>query len=585
MKFLEWNILKFKRTSGKEKIRCPNCDESRSDKTDKSLQINHDDGFGKCHYCEVLTFRDKVEKTPKYDLPSQEWKNYTKISDNLIKWIESERKISQDTLLELGVTEERYYQPSAKKEYNNIVFNYFEGDTLVNKKYRSADKRFTQSANCKSIFYNINSVINKKECYIVEGEFDVLALTEIGVRNVISVPNGANDNDDYWINSEQYLKDVELFIICTDNDSKGIDLREKIAHRLGKYRCKYVEFENKDANGELINGTLRSSILDKKRFPVSGTFTIKELHNDILSLYDKGIPDTIYPKDGSFGDLKSVFSLMRGHLCVITGIPSHGKSNFGEWYTLNLIQDYTMKASFFSPEHSPMAMHQANFIQKAIGKPFYKEMQGVKRITKDDIDRYVEWANEKLYITLPENGETATWDWIFDKFKEQMLIFGVDVFVIDAWNKVVGAKTKEEKDEILTRLTSFAQSNSVIVLLVAHPTKMKKDDRGNYEAPTLYDVSGTSDFRNQAHDGFCVYRDFEEDKTTFINLKTKMSFQGEIGKRVDFKYHLPTGRYFAEGQQPPMHDMTKGENTEYNKTSDSFLNEFESIENIQELPF
>ena len=579
MIFIDWNTLEFKKQSGKEKIRCPQCDESRSDKKDKSLLINHNDGYGKCFYCESLTFKDKIEYEPKYTLPSQEWKNYTTFSDAMVKFIEDTRKISQDTLVELGITEEKYYQPSAQRELNNTVFNYFEGETLVNKKYRSGDKRFTQSANGKSILYNINSLIGQKEAWIVEGEFDVLALTEIGIRNAVSVPNGANDNDDYWINSEPYLKDIEKFIIATDKDSKGIDLREKIAQRLGRYRCEFIEWENKDANDDLINGKLRNSVLNRKRFPVSGTFTIEELRDDILNLYDKGIPDTISPKNKCFGNIKEVFSLMRGHLCTVTGIPSHGKSNFSEWYILNLINDYKMKASFFSPEHSPMALHQSNFIQKAVGKPFFKDIQGVKKVTKEDINRYVNWANEKLYITLPENGETPDWDWILDKFKEQMLIYGVDIFVIDAFNKVLlpkGMSKKDAIDETLTKITSFAQSNNVIVLLVAHPTKMKKSEKGVYDTPTLYDVSGSSDFRNQTHDGYCIYRYFDENYTKFINLKTKMQFQGEIGKDIDFDYHLPTGRYFAKGQVIPTFDITKEEEIEETTvvSNDDFLDSF-----------
>ena len=77
-----------------------------------------------------------------------------------------------------------------------------------------------------------------------------------------------------------------------------------------------------------------------------------------------------------------------------------------------------MKASFFSPEHSPMELHQTNFIQKAIGKNFWKEVNGIPRVTEDDILRYKDWANEKLYLTGPEMGQGATWDWILDKFKE-----------------------------------------------------------------------------------------------------------------------------------------------------------------------
>jgi len=593
-KFVDWNKLDFRKTNGKEKLRCPSCDDQRSDKKDKSLLVNHEDGYGKCFYCEALTFKGVNKKdfsVKHYELPKQDWKNYTEISDKLIKWVEDDRKIKQFSLKELGVTEEKYYQPQLKKEVNNIVFNYFEGEQLVNKKYRSANKCFTQSAGTKSIFYNINSVIGQKEVYIVEGEFDVLALNTFGIKNVISVPNGANDNDDYWANSEKYLKEVDKFIIAVDNDEKGNILKEKIAQRLGRYRCEFIEWHNKDANGDLINGCIEDSLNNRKTFPVSGTFTVEDLYDGILDLYDNGLPDTIFPKHPCFGNLKNIFSVMNGHLCTITGIPSHGKSNFSEWYGLNLIKDYDMKASFFSPEHTPMSLHQTNFIQKAVGKPFWKDIDGVPRITKEEIEEYKAWANEKLYLTAPERGETATWDWLLEKFKEQMMRFGINIFFIDAFNKVElpqGNKI-DEINRVLTKVTSFAQANNVIVFLVAHPTKMKKNEAGVYDCPTLYDVSGSADFRNQTHDGFGIYRFFENEETgsegytEFINLKTKMNFQGEIGKRVEFDYHIPTGRYFARGTQPPLFNMVRDFEDKKNSmmVNNNFDNETYVIEDVE----
>jgi len=190
----------------------------------------------------------------------------------MVRFIEDTRKINQNTLKALNVTEELFYQPKQGKEVNNIVFNYFEKDVLVNKKYRDGAKNFMQSAGTRSIFYNINSVIGEKEVWICEGEFDVLALHQIGIKNAISVPNGANDNDDYWLNSKEYLKDVKKFIIAVDNDEKGNDLKEKIAQRLGRYRCEYIEFVNKDANGDLIGQILHDTV--KKRKTISSKWNI-----------------------------------------------------------------------------------------------------------------------------------------------------------------------------------------------------------------------------------------------------------------------------------------------------------------------
>jgi twinkle protein len=143
-----------------------------------------------------------------------------------------------------------------------------------------------------------------------------------------------------------------------------------------------------------------------------------------------------------------------------------------------------------------------------------------------------------------------------------MYSFGVDIFVIDAFNKVrlPSGNRLEMINDMLSRLTSFCQVNNVSVILVAHPTKMKKNESGVYDIPTLYDVSGSADFRNQTHNGFAIHRYFESENqeafTKFVNLKTKFSFQGEIGQGEEFLWDEVTGRMYAKGQPIPTFDLT-----------------------------
>lgn len=549
-----WDLIQTNKVSGRQKLKCPACTETRSNKQDKSLMVWFDIGVAKCYNigCEALFFRDSVQKSivqNNYTLPDQKWQNYTELSDAMVKYCET-RKINQYTLKYFNVTEEKQYQPQISKEVNNIVFNYFESDTLVNKKYRSGDKKFTQSKNGKPILYNINSIIGEDEAYIVEGEFDVMALYEIGIKNVVSLPSGANDNDNYWINSEKYLTDIKKFFIATDNDTSGNIVAEKIAQRLGRYRCERIVFDGKDANNDLIDGVLEKTIYNRKKYPVSGSFTTEDLLDKMMDLYNSGLPNCIELKNKSFGKLNDVFKLMFGHLVIGTGIPSHGKSNYTEWLVLNYLLENDIKASFFSPEHQPMELHMSTFVQKVIGKNYFFDIDGTPRCTKLEVMQFHEWANQKLYLTSPENGEFANWDWIFEKFKEQIFSFGINIFVVDAWNKVEFSGNRTERENItrtLSRLTQFAQQNNVLIIVIAHPTKMKKEN-GVYEKPSLYDVSGSADFRNQTHDGFCIYRYFgDESYTTFTNLKTKYSFQGEIGSIIEYDYHKPSGRYFPRG--------------------------------------
>lgn len=575
-----WNLIQTNKVTGTAKLKCPCCVDGRKNKADRSLYVNFNSGVGKCFNdgCSALFFRDSVEKSMvinNYTLPEQSWRNYTNLSDKMVKFIETERKINQYTLKHFEVTEELYYQPALGKEVNNIVFNYFEGDILINKKYRSGNKKFTQSKNGKPIFYNINSVIGEDECYITEGEFDVMALYEVGIKNAISIPNGANDNDNYWINSEKYLKDIKKFYIATDNDESGNSVAEKIAQRLGRHRCERIIFEGKDANDDLKSGVLEKSIYNRKKYPVSGTFTSEDLIDKMMELYNLGLPNCIELQNTSISSLNAIFKLMYGHLCVGTGIPSHGKSNFTEWLILNYVLENDIKASFFSPEHQPLELHYSTFVQKIIGKNYFYEVEGTPRCSKIEVMQFHEWANQKLYLTSPDAGDFATWDWVFDKFKEQIFTYGVNIFVVDAWNKVEHTGNRSERENIgrtLSRLTQFAQQNNVLIILIAHPTKMKRLENGLYESPTLYDVSGSADFRNQAHDGYCIYRFFGDDPyTRFTNLKTKYSFQGDIGKYIDFDYHKPSGRYYERGTNPQTRNLLEKNINEFNESAKEII--------------
>lgn len=572
MEKIEWeNIEVAGSRTGEKTTTCPNCSHTRKKKKDKCLSVNFNLGKAFCHHCGAVSFEDdnrQSEGVKSYELPSQDWNNFTSLSDGLVKWCEDTRRIKQSTLMTFGITEEKQYMPQVSKEQNCIVFNYFEGGQVVNKKYRDGKKNFTQSKGGKPIFYNINSIVGAEKVYIVEGEFDVLAMYEAGIKNCISLPSGANDNDDYWSNSKDYLESVKEFIIGVDNDDKGLQIRERIAHRLGKYKCKYIEWSGKDANDDLLSGEIHTSLKNVQSFPVDGTFNFDNLSAGVFDLYEKGIPKTMSLKKPCFNGLDKVFSTMAGQLTVVTGIPSHGKSNFLEWYLLNLIDEHDIKVSVFSPEHNPMELHMTNFIQKAVGKPFFGTVQGVEKVTREDIQRFGKWSNERLYLTSGGAGEVVDWDWIIEKFKEQVFTFGINVFVVDAWNKVQmpkGLSGKEGIDTTLTKLTAFCQQHGVQLFLVAHPTKMKKNEKTlTYDVPKLYDVSGSADFRNQTHNGFAVYRHFagdndEEGSTDFYNLKTKFAFQGEIGAALKFRYHLPTARYYVDGCKPYMFDLTKSE--------------------------
>ena len=557
---INWQDIDLKgRTSGTLKTVCPNCSHTRKKKTDPCLSVNISKGAARCWNCEEISWRDYSEPTKEkeYDLPPPQWQNFTNLSDAMVKYF-ANRGINQATLIANKVTEERAFIPRDSKEMNCIVFNYFYHGTLVNKKYRSGTKGFTQVKNAKKVFYNIDNLIGESECYITEGEVDVLSLWQIGITNAISVPNGAKDMNDVFDTCQKELGMIDTFIIAVDMDEPGIQLEQELIKRFGKHKCKRVKFVGKDANEDLIAGVLEESIGKLFDYPVEGTFTTVDLSDEIDDLYDNGLPPPMRVKADWASKLNECWGILKGQLDIWTGIPSHGKSNFVEWYLLNLICEQQLKASFYSPEHLPMKLHHAYLAEKVIGKPFQGDIKGVKRMTRDELADYKEWASTRLYLTAPENGVTPTWEWIFNTFREQLFKYGIDIFVIDAFNKVKRqSDSLMEISDVLSDLSLFCQVHNVNIILIAHPTKMRKKDKmQEYEVPTLYDVKGSGDFADQAHNGAVIYRYFGDDGfTEFIPLKLKFRHQGTVsGQSASFQYDVVNGRYYRRPDGKPNYD-------------------------------
>ena len=141
MDYRDFNIdIRSSKTTGEVQCTCPQCSHTRKKKTDKCLSVNLDKGTWFCHHCgwkgALINTIEKIE----YIKP--EWKNKTSLSEKVVKYFEEQRKINQETLLSLRVTDGLEFMPQLSKEVDTIQFNYFRDNELVNIKYRGPQKAF-----------------------------------------------------------------------------------------------------------------------------------------------------------------------------------------------------------------------------------------------------------------------------------------------------------------------------------------------------------------------------------------------------------------------------------------------------------
>jgi len=533
---------------GKTQGICPLCSHDRKPKNQKAKCASYDweRGLGTCHHCDssfqLHTYQRKGSSEKTYIRPdSLNVVDPKQITSKVFKWFES-RGISQKTLDDLMVTEGPEFMPQTGKSENTIQFNYIMGDELINVKYRDGRKNFKLYKGAEKVFYNINSIIGYKECVITEGEMDVLALHEAGIKNAISVPNGAtlnSNNLDYLDNCIDYFEDKEKIILAVDNDEPGQALQQELIRRLGAEVCFLATFEEcKDANDYLIKygkEALSERIIKSRPVPLENVTTFKDIEDEITDFVKNG-----FKRGYQIGipNFDNIFSTYTGQFITVTGIPSSGKSDFVDQMVVGYNNNYQWKTAFASPENAPTYLHAHKLMRKV-----WQDMPTRNDIGTDKWNQVADHVNDNFFFI---DMERYTLESVLRKGAELVKRKGIKCLVIDPFNKIrdVDCKTEDVNRytmEYLTKIETFAKKYDVLVFIVAHPTKMYKDKDGKIEEPTMYNIKGGGEWYDASYHGILVHRDYEAKTVKAKVLKVKFQNLGENGAEAHFKWEHKSG--------------------------------------------
>jgi twinkle protein len=254
------------------------------------------------------------------------------------------------------------------------------------------------------------------------------------------------------------------------------------------------------------------------------------------------------------GELDDLLSVEVGRLMIVTGIPGDGKSEFLDEMAVHLSLRYEWRCAWFSPENFPVTLHHPKLIEKLIGKRFMKTL-----MTPMELDAAIGYLSHHFFDILPEEGYRV--DTILEKAEALVRRKGIRVFILDPYNCLehqipTGQSETQYISEFLEKLRSFARRRQVLVVLAAHPTKMKRDPlTKQFPVPTMYDISGSAAFFNKADFGIAIERDRAKGVTRVHVQKVKFRHLGEPGV-ASFKYNYHNGRFvpIVEGKTPDLPD-------------------------------
>jgi len=533
---------------GKQEGLCPLCSTDRKPENQKRKCASYDweRGLGTCHNCnrtfQLHTYQRKGNVDRVYVKPDAiHIVENKELSENVYKWF-NDRGISYQTLNDLNITEGKEYMPQTSKVENTIQFNYYIGDELINIKYRDGRKNFKLYKGAEKIFYNINNIVGYEYCIIVEGEMDALSIYEAGIPNVVSVPNGAtlnSNNLDYLDNCIDYFTNKEKIIIAVDQDEPGQALQQELVRRLGAEVCYLADFEDcKDANEYLLKygkEKLVSRITGAKPVPLENVTTFRDIEGEITDFVQNGFKPGFQVGLPNFDE---IFSTYTGQFITVTGIPSSGKSDFVDQMVVGYNQNYGWKAAFASPENAPTYLHAHKLMRKV-----WQDMPRKSDIGTDKWNQVANHVNDNFFFI---DMERYTLESVLRKGAELVKRKGIKCLVIDPFNKVrdVDAKTEDVNRytmEYLTKIEIFAKKYDVLVIVVAHPTKMYKDANGRIEEPTMYNIKGGGEWYDASYHGILVHRNYEEKTVKAKILKVKFQNLGENGAEAHFKWEPRSG--------------------------------------------
>jgi len=548
--FLIDEFNQHKLDEGKKQGICPVCSHDRKPKNQKAKCASYDweRGLGTCHNCntsfQLHTYQRKGSSIKEYIKPIQPDPEHPDkdfgIGDKILKWFET-RGISQSTLSDLKIGEGPEYMPQTGKTENVIKFNYFMGDQLINVKYRDGRKNFKLYKGAEKVFYNINSVVGYDYCIITEGEMDVMALHEAGIPNAISVPNGAtlnNNNLDYLDNCIDYLEDKEKVILAVDSDEAGQALQAELIRRLGSEVCYIATFDDcKDANEYLQKHgreKLSQRITGAKPVPMENVTTFRDIEDEVTDFVRNGFKPGFQVGLQNFDD---IFSTYTGQFITVTGIPSSGKSDFVDQMVVGYNANYGWKTAFASPENQPTYLHAHKLMRKT-----WQGMPTTQDINTEKWNQVADHCNTNYFHI---DMERYTLDSVLKKGAELVIRKGIKCLVIDPFNKVRDVGGSDDVNrytmEYLMKIEIFAKKFDVLVFIVAHPTKMYKNNDGKIEEPTMYNIKGGGEWYDASYHGILVHRDYENKTVKAKILKVKFQNLGENGAEAHFKWEPRSG--------------------------------------------
>ena len=383
--------------------------------------------------------------------------------------------------------------------------------------------------------HNILSNGKSKEFIICDDELDFLAWQAAGHSQVFMLDDKLTNLSEEHSN---FLASRDRLFVNIRKRSVGMEF----IRRFGRSRLYKINtaITISDLLKDNKTDEIANALVNAKGFPLEGIVTVDDLKTELKSTHKSGF---CHPFVTGIKPLDRLWKPALGHVTVITGVPSHGKSSFVKQLSVNLAALHDWHFASFSPEDTPIVRGVWDVLQIYMGKEREK-------ISEAERDKAAAWADSH-FAWITTDAET-TLNAILNYARQLIIRHGTKGVIIDPWNQVEHRKPRGANDvdylgECLRLVTDFAKEHQVHVFIVAHPVKMERTKNGKIKPPTLYDINGGAMWYNKVDNGLTVWRDVTGAERLLVKIfigKVRFRECGRAGDHVELIFK-PSGEMVA----------------------------------------
>lgn len=409
-------------------------------------------------------------------------------ADEVMDWLR-QRGLTQQTI--------EAYRVAADGEW--VLLPYLRDGELVNIKRRSVrdKKKMRQEKDAEPCLFGWDLIdANAREITITEGEFDAMALHQVGIA-AVSVNAGAGNHQ--WIESDwERLERFETIYLAYDSDEAGQKGAAEVARRLGMERCRIVTFPGvKDANDYLLTGAVTQDYT--RAYHAAKTMDPEELVgvagliDDVALMFDPDYSQVDVSPPLVLGKAEEWFRFRAGEVTTWTGYNGHGKSMILGQVQLALME-YGEKFCVFSGELPP----------KRLLYRLARQGVGMSNPTDAFVRSVLHWMVGRCWIFNVVG--SANSERMLEVFVYAARRYGVTHCVIDSLMMLEdvpedGKGALEKQRLFMAKCAALAKRHGLHIHVVAHPRK-GQDESG---APGKQDVSGSGKISNLADNVISVW--------------------------------------------------------------------------------